>query len=245
MTTARDLITQAFKEAGILGVGQDLLAQDVNDGLSYLNQMLAQWQTRRWLVPALTTVNALGNGQVSNTIGPSGHWDVTPRPDQILSGYVVQVNTGQTPVSLQLSPIDSRENYNLIAVKELNTLPNYYFYDNDWESGVDGGLGNVYLWPVPSSQYRIYLTVKKNLNFPNDDLNEVFALPPQYEEAIRTNLAIRICSAYGRLPLPTTIGLAKVALNTIKKSNAQIFELQMPTGLVKGRAFNIYNPDGY
>ncbi len=52
MTTARDLIQDALKEATILGVGQTALAEDINDGMKMLRRMLAQWQKRRWMVPA-------------------------------------------------------------------------------------------------------------------------------------------------------------------------------------------------
>lgn len=242
MTTARDLITLSFRESGVLGVGQDLLAQDANDGLSYLSGMMAQWQARRWLVPAQVTVNALGNSAESNTIGPAAHWALAIRPVYISSGYAIQQNTGSNPVSLPLKQIYSRENYNLIAIKSLNTLPTSFFYDGNWP------LGNVYVWPIPSTTYRIYLTVMADLVFPKVNgeasLDAEFELPPEYMEAIRLNLAIRFCSAYGRMPLPTTVSLAKVALNTIKNNNAQISEIVMPAGLVQGRAFNLFNADG-
>ncbi|UIY28698.1 hypothetical protein LZK73_18380 [Neorhizobium galegae] len=43
MTTARALITLAMKDAGVLGVGQTPLSEDMNDGLTNLNAMVAQW----------------------------------------------------------------------------------------------------------------------------------------------------------------------------------------------------------
>lgn len=239
MTTARDLIQLAAKEAGILGVGQTLLAEDSNDCLTLLSQMMAQWQTRRWLVPALTTHNRLGNGAISYTVGDGGDFDIT-RPDKIQAAYVIQENTGSNPVSLWLTQIFSKEDYDAIAVKNLPSLPSYFFYDGSWE------LGNLYFWPLPSSIYRLYITVKKQLEFPLDDLNTEFELPPPYQEAIHYNLAVRICSMYDRPVKPSTVTLAKMALNTIKNTNTQISELKMPSGVSpKGRPFNIYNPDGY
>lgn len=237
-TTARDLITLASKEAGTLGVGQTLLPEDVNDCFTYLRGMMAQWQKRRWLVPALVTFDALADGSISYTVGEGGFFNTGKRPDKIQSAYIIQVNTGTNPVSLPLWPIFSREDYNLIALKTLNSLPQYFFYDGNWP------LGNLFPWPLPSSMYRMFITVKKQLSFPADSLDTVFDLPEEYEEAIRLNLAIRICSAYDKPPKSSTVGLAKVALNTIKNSNTQISELRMPTPLVRGQAFNIYNPDG-
>lgn len=238
MPTARDIITLAFREAGILGVGQDLLAQDVNDGLTYLKMMMAQWQSRRWMVPALITYNVLGTGAVSYTVGTGGNIDIV-RPKQIEAAYVIQENTGANPVSIWLTRINSKEDYDAIALKNQPTLPNYYFYDGSWP------LANLYFWPLPSSMYRMYITVRKQLDFPQDSLDTEFVLPEEYLEAIHYNLAIRLISAYDSPLKQTTAKLAVIALNTIKNQNSQISELKMPSTLVVGRAFNIYNPDGY
>lgn len=226
-----------MREAGVLGVGQDLLAQDVNDGLTYLKNMTAQWQVRRWMVPALVTYNILGTGAVSYTVGATGNINIT-RPDKIQSAYVIQQNTGSNPVSLWLKQIFSHEDYDKIALKSLNTLPAWFFYDGAWP------LANLYFWPLPSSNYRMYITVKKQLAFPADSLDTVFELPDAYLEAMHYNLAVRLCSGYNRQLQPTTASLAKVALNTIKNMNTQISQLVMPTAISGGKAFNLYNPDG-
>src|SRR6185312_1361339 len=105
MTTARDFITLAMKEAGVLGVGQSLLAEDINDGFTILNRMLAQWQKKRWLVPSLYDVSAPGNSQKSNLIGPNQYYNAL-RPDKIQAAYFKQLN-GNTAdqVSFKLIPI--------------------------------------------------------------------------------------------------------------------------------------------
>lgn len=237
--TARQILTLAFKEAGILGVGQSLLAEDVSDGFIYFSRMLKQWQNKRWLVPALTTINALGDGAQSHSVGSGGYFNYAVRPDKINSAYFVQVNTGPTPVSLPLTDLFSKENYDRIAIKLLNSFPTHFFYDNAWA----GGLGNLYVWPIPSSSYRIYLTIKSDLMFPTD-IDSVFSLPDEYLEAIHYNLAIRLCSAYQVQAQDETKRLAKSSLNTIRNSNTQVPELIMPAGLQAGnKGFNLYNPD--
>src|SRR3954471_18412198 len=97
--TARDIISLSFKEAGVLGVGQTLLSEDINDGLTYLRRMLSLWQRRRWLVPMLYDLSVVGNSEKSNKIGPGQYWNA-PRPDRIAAAYIVQRNTGSTPVSI-------------------------------------------------------------------------------------------------------------------------------------------------
>jgi len=319
-TTARDIITLAMKEAGVLGVGQNLLSEDINDGFTLLQRMLAQWQKRRWLVPALIDIHALGNGLKSNKIGPGQYYN-SPRPNAIKAGYMIQLNTGSNPVSLPLGPIFSYEDYAKLALKNLSSLPEGFFYDGAFP------YGNVFIWPVPSSIYEIHLLVQCAIGFdtavsagailtagaaytdgvypvtpltggtgtgataditvagglvtvvtPNnagngyviDDtlsadaaniggtgagftyqvtglvgsLDSEFDMPPEYEEAIHYNLALRLGTMY-QMPLDRSqVTLAKIALNTIRVSNTQIPRLSMPSGLVRGRAFNIFNSDG-
>src|SRR4051812_45799327 len=123
MSTARDFITLAFKEAGVLGVGQTLLSEDVDDGLTYLKRMMSVWQKKRWLVPMLYDLAMPGNNLKSNKIGPGQYWNA-PRPDKIQSAYIIQLNTGSTtPVSLPCKIIPSYEDYARIVVKDLNSLP--------------------------------------------------------------------------------------------------------------------------
>ncbi len=104
------------------------------------------------------------------------------------------------------------------------------------------GLGNIYIWPIPSASYRIYLTIKTDLGFPTT-VDSVFDLPEEYLEAIHYNLALRICSGYQVQPEQSTMKLAKSSLNTIRVANTQIPTLVMPAALQGPRGFNIYNPD--
>ena len=238
--TARDFITLALKEAGVLGVGQTALAEDMNDCLVYLQRMTNQWQRRRWMVPSLTDISAIGNGAKSNTVGPGGFFNVTPRPRQIKAGYFIlnaSAGLGAT-VSLPLSQIFSYEDYARITVKDLPTFPENFFYDNAFP------LSNLFVWPIPDSSYTIHIIVESDLGWPNT-LDSVFMMPEEYAEAVHYNLAMRIFSAYDIDPKPSTAGLAKVALNTIKVANTQIPEMQMPPGLRKGKSFSLWNPDGY
>lgn len=176
MATARDFITLAMKEAGVLGVGQSLLPEDVNDGFIILNRMFAQWQKKRWIVPSLYEIAALGNSQKSNLIGPGQYYNA-PRPDKIQTAYFKQITTGgafsnsfsnsfnnnssdgSSQVSFPLIPIWSWEDYANVQLKELNSWPQYFFYDAAYP------YGNVYIWPIPTSRYEIHLVCKSPIGF--------------------------------------------------------------------------------
>lgn len=327
MTTARDFIYLALKEAGVLGVGQTPLNEDVNDAFKLLNNMLAQWQKRRWIVPSLQEITAIGNNQKSNLIGPGQYYNAI-RPDKIQAAYFVQLtgNPNDDPVSFPLIPIWSYEDYSLLSLKKLNSWPVYFFYDNAFP------YGNVYIWPVPSQQYEIHLIVKSPIGFDvqlssgvikdagdgytdgvyplvpllnlsgfgsgatanitvsgnkitavdiqdagdgykindnlfvnpsdvggtgsgfifnvtgvTDSLDAEFNMPPEYEEAIHYNLCVRLCTMYQYPTNPTQVQLAKLALNTIKKSNVQVPTLRMPPQLRfnRGYSFYIFNADAH
>lgn len=236
-TTARDICQLSLKEAGVLGVGQTALSEDINDTFTLLQRMTAQWQKRRWLVPALEDHSLTATGAISYTVGTGGNFNV-PRPNKISAAWVVQNNTGTTPVSLPMYPIFSYEDYARIAVKQLNSLPDHFFYDAAFP------LGNYFPWPIPSSQYDLHILVEAQLGFPTT-LDQVFNLPDEYLEALHYNLAVRLFSMYQLPAQASTVTLAKVALNTIKNANVQIPRLSMPPALQQGKAFNIYNSESY
>lgn len=154
MTTARDMVTFALREAGVVGVGQDPLAQDIDNGFTLLVRMLAQWQVKRWLVPGLTKVTATADGSISNTIGPGKFYNAM-RPDKIMAAYFTQLNTGSAlAVSYPLHIIPAYEDYAKIVLKNLNSFPQFLFYDNAFPTG------NVFINPIPSSSYQISLVLK-------------------------------------------------------------------------------------
>ena len=205
MTTARDFITLAMKEAGVLGVGQSLLAEDINDGFTILHRMLAQWQKKRWLVPSLYDVAALGNGLKSNPIGPGQIYNAL-RPDKIQAAYFKQfggafssafsdsfdiASGNNDQVSFNLIPIWSWEDYARVQLKELNSWPQYFFYDAAFP------YGNVYIWPIPTSNYEIHLICKSPIGFTT-----------QLESGVITSGgALYANGAYGDVPLLPITGL--------------------------------------
>ena len=246
--TARDLIQLSLKQAGILGVGQTALAEDINDCFTLLMQMVALYNKNRWLVPALIDISTIGNNQKSNPIGPGQFWNVA-RPGQVKGAYIIQLNTGTTtPVSLPVKQIFSYEEYSTITVKDLNSLPDHMFYDGQWPNG------NIFFWPIPNNTYECHLLVQQQLGWPiaatnpptaNTGLDTPFSLPEEYQEALFYNLSIRISAMYQFPASEETKKLAAASLNTIKTDNTQIPKMRMPIGIRRGKSFNIFNADGY
>lgn len=236
MTTVADLIALALTDAGIVGLGQTASAEDTNNAFKRLNWMVSQWARKRWLVYHLIDVVKTSTGATSYTVGTGGDFNTT-RPDRLESAFARQVLPSVSQqIDYPMEIIQSREDYNLIALKTLGTWPSMVFYDSDYP------LGNVYFWPVPASgQFDLHITVKQPLaQFAA--LTDTINFPPEYEGAIYHNLIVRLRSAY-QLPLdPVQVGLAKDSLNVLRESNAQIATLRMPNAVLnRGRFYNVYS----
>ncbi len=233
MTTPLDLITTALRDSGVIGVGQTASAEDNNDAFNKMNRMLAIWNRRRWLVFHLLDIAFTSTGANSYTIGAGANYN-TPRVDRIESAFIRQPITGGLPVDYPLTIIDAREDYNRIALKTLSSLPESVFLDSGYPTGT------VYFYPVPpASIYEMHLTVKAQLTA-FATLTQDINLPPEYEEALIYNLAVRLRPAYQMPPDPSVSALAAAALSTIKTANSQVANLQMPSAL-RGLGYSTFN----
>lgn len=236
MTTPREIINAALKKAGVLGVGQSALAEDTNDAYNDLQDMLGQWQRKRWLIWHLVDYAYMGTGAVSYTVGPGGQFPISPRPDRIESAFFRQIIQSQpNQIDYPLEIIEAREDYNLISLKQLQTFPQYLFYDSAFPTGL------AYPWPlIQANLYELHLTVKETLS-QFTSLSQTISLPLEYFAALKFNLAIRLRQAYQLPPDPALIGLAKDALNVIRNANVQISRLRIPTDLVRPGIYNVFS----
>lgn len=236
MTTPLDIIKLALKNAGVLGVGQTPLAEDLNDAFKLLNWMLGQWQRKRWLIYHLVDLAKTSTGAQSYTVGPAGDFNIATRPDRLESAFFRQtVQSQPNQIDYPLEILQSREDYNNIALKQLTSFPSYIFYDSAFP------LGSVYPWPVPQATiYAVHITVKAVLaQFTS--VEQTIVLPDEYMAAIHYNLTARLYGAYTRPPDPVIIGLAKDALNVIRGANVQIARLTMPADLTRPGVYNPYS----
>jgi hypothetical protein len=225
MATGQDVVTSALKKAGVLGVGRNASAQDNNDALADLNDMIAEWNTQRWMVWDLLVEGFVSDGRVTPyTIGPGGNFNVARRPDRLESGFLRQlVQTGlnvDTPIEI----IPAGEEYDRLSLKQLTSFTPYAYLDSEWP------MGNIFLYPWPNaSQYQIFFRLKDVIPLvtANTDLS---VIPDQYISALKFNLARRLRQAYGKGLQPDTElnNLARNSLDVVKQSNLQIPELVMP-----------------
>lgn len=244
LTTAADLVRLVLKDTGVIGVGQTASAEDTNDVFDTLNQMIAQWASKRWLLYKLTERSVLSTGAQSYTVGPGGNIDTgtEQRPDRLEDGnFFRQIITASSPnqIDYPLTLLESREDYSRIGLKQLQTIPQYIFYDPAFPLGV------IYPWPVvPATQYEIHILVKSQLTeFAN--LADTINLPKQYIAALRYNLACLVRPMYQLAADPTLVALATDALDVIRNMNAAVPRLHMPAGIARGSKYNIFGDYQY
>jgi hypothetical protein len=242
--TAADMVNLALKNASLLGVGQTALAEDINDVFRLLNGMLGLWSRNRWLIWHLIDISVPtpSSTQREYSIGPGGDFDF-PRPDRLEAAYFRQFianPAGSGPVDFPLTILQSMEDYAQIALKSLTTWPQAVFYDAAFP------LGQVLPVPIPNvPNSELHVLIKDTLNqFPT--LDTPSNLPPEYFEAIWSNLALRVGATFpGANVTPLTVGLAKASLAIIRKANAQVPRLRMPRPLARLPLYNIFSGQTY
>lgn len=74
MTTPYDIITRAMKDIGALASGENPTADEAQDGLDMLNDMIAQWSNENMMVFYCTEiVFPCVQNQIQYTLGPGGN----------------------------------------------------------------------------------------------------------------------------------------------------------------------------
>lgn len=228
-STCLQVIFLALRMAGRITDAQSVSdsSKDVDDGMSALVSLIAQWQKKRWLTYVEQELSVPSStGAQYYTIGPGMDFNTPSRPDSITSAYI-RIMPGVPPnlVDIPLEILNSREDYSQISVKTLQTMPAYLFYETGWPTG------KVWIWPVaPANQYGIYVTVKAPLPT-YTAVTDAFNLPPEYLEAVTTSLACRICAMNGQVPSAYLMAQAEMAINTLRQANTQIPLLRLPGAL--------------
>lgn len=234
INTVGDLLTTVLKSSGILGIGQSAMPDDLSTGLDLLRALIAQWQKKRWLVFVEQTVSvAASTGAQSYTIGPGCDFDVNGRPDHISRGYIrILASAAPHLVDVPIDVVDAREDYAMISIKTLGTIPALVYYESGYPTG------QIFFWPVPpASQYGLFLVLKVPLPTyvsTADPLN----LPDEYIEALIWSMCVRMQMSYGLQARGDHVAAAKQAMNTLRQANAQIPQLAAPIGMV-GRASSV------
>lgn len=257
VTTWGDICKEALAEAGAIGIGMIPLSEDLLYASSKGQDLLQQWERKRWMVYHLLTYTVLSTGQGWDgtqlnpyTVGPTLAGTLTPqisvgaygfvsRPNRIESAFFRQLITAPNgPVDYPLKMLPSLEDYNQIRLKGLTNFARVCYYDPAWP------LGNLYVYPWPQANiYEVGITVREQLmaNFAAS-LSTAMNLPFEYHRALKKNIAVEVCPRYGITLPPGSLLLAqaKDSRDCLVAGNTAIPLLNVPSELGRGGMYNIY-----
>jgi hypothetical protein len=221
--TARDIISEALLDLGVLAEGEQPTAIQAAGALKKLNGMLELWSLDNLLIYGMTRNQlSLVGGQGTYTIGTGGNLNI-PRPNQILSAYVYDTTL----------PLTQRADYPLRIYNNQEWADQTF---KDWQANfpIFGiyfddkyPLITAYVNQVPtSSQYAIAIYTSDILS--NLTIDQVLSFPAGYRTLIVSNLAIELSGSY-QVEVPQSVQLAATkSMRLIGNKNVQINELRTP-----------------
>jgi hypothetical protein len=233
-----DLIAYAQRASGLLGVGQVALPQDTADAQTALQLMLQQWRQMRWLVFRLDNVTFLLTAGVGDyTVGAAAN-----TPDVVVNGYFRPANIqscylrqdlgsgpNSFPIDFPMRVLQSRQQYDQIALKSLQSWPAVIYYDPLVPNGT------LHVWPIPMQPlFSLYIGFQAAIDLAGEEgaaLELDDLLPVETQEAIVYNLAARLCINYAVPVNPALAAAARSTLTTLRTANFALQPLQMPGAL--------------
>jgi hypothetical protein len=214
-----DLIKSSMRLIGAIASGETPTADEANDGLLVLNDMLENWSTETLSVWETRNVsfNTVA-GQAEYTIGPAGNFNGV-RPIDIDAAYCT-FNGVDFPIQLI-----NQEQYNQINLKTMRQpIIERMLYTNEFPLGV------ITVWPVPSQAMPLVLTARDNILAPVT-LATTLTGPPGYAKALRFCLAVEMAPEFGLEASATVMQVAADSKGDYKRTNMPIVEAQYDAAL--------------
>lgn len=185
--TARDMVTQAMREIGVLASGENPTSDELSDGILRLNSMLKAY--------AAKGLNLWRDTQASVdfAVGVSS----MPLPGALTVGAARLVTNGTERLLAQWEVDD----YAVLPNKTTRATPVAYTLIT-----ATGGL-TMQLWPVPDKAYTVrysYGRITADVVQPSDPVD----VPQMFQEAVWMALAVRLAPTFGKARTdPQTIQL--------------------------------------
>lgn len=242
--TAQDMIQDALEMLMVYAAGEVMSAADAARGLKRLNQMMDSWSNEKLtMFDAIEQSVALVAGKSQYSIGAGGYVSA-PRPMWIDNGpgtaYVQDANGN----NYRLAVVE-RDAWNQIGNRSIlvtSNIPDTLFYDRQFPLG----LLNFYPFPNIGGYTAFWDSWSPLSTFPG--LAGVLNLPPGYEMAIVSNLAVALKPYFVKAQLdPLVVKEAMESKANLKRVNSRAQQIAfMDDAIVAnaGSSYNIYT-DGY
>lgn len=203
-----NIITEAAQLIGVVFKSETLAADEANDGLISLNDMLDSWSNDNLMTYGTTIESFPMTGAASYTMGAGGNFN-TVRPIN-LNTAVVRFGSVDYPLD-----IISEEQYQTeVALKSIaSNIPQVLTYDSGYP------LWTIKTYPLGMAGATLFLQSNKPLsNFAA--LTTIVDLPPGWKRALRYNLAVELAPQYG-VDIPAAVAqIAKMSMGSIKRTTS-------------------------
>lgn len=190
MTTAANLIKDAYYLAQVLDPREEIEGFEAGEGLRTLNLLIANWGSLSIYIPTYTKITQVLTANVYV-------YDITPAITQAMRGHLVDQNN----VQYGLDVIDlARFNTLNFSLPNQNSRPNQVFVQDDFPEWPT--TSQLVFYPPPDNTYTVTLYVKKRLSAVtySEDLTMV---PDYWFNAMMYELAHRLASINATV-LPTS-----------------------------------------
>lgn len=176
--TARDMVTQALREIGVLASGENPSADELGDGILRLNSLLKAW--------AAKGLNLWRDTEATVTV-PAGSASV-PLPGALSVGdaWILYADGRERPLALW-----EADQFSGIPNKTTQGDPLAYMLTTS-----TAGL-TLRLWPVPVADTAIrysYGRITADVVQPSDPID----VPQMFQEAVWMTLAVRLAPTFGK-----------------------------------------------
>lgn len=159
--------------------------------------------------------------QSNYTVGLGGDMN-TNRPVRIDGAYIVSGG-----LTYPMEQIDYKQYAEIGQKAATSTWPQYYYY------APDDPLGVLWVYPVPNETSTLHiLTWMPQMAFATSSTTAYLA--PGWEEALATNLAVKIAPEFERIAPPDVREAAREAKSNIKRVNLRPVRIQSEIGALLG-----------
>lgn len=226
MATAQTIIDRAGRMLSLVQSGQSMTSAESADALIALNAMLQTWQINKTTVYAIQDKTYTLAGASAITLGAAGN--ITTRPDKIEAVFIRKGSDDY--------PVDPMTFDEWVAISDktvTNAIPNRYYYEASYPQGV------LNLNEVPSEANVLHVLMWTPFTA-FSAVSDSVSLPPGYERAMASNLAIEIAPEFEREPSMTVRQIAANSLRAIRSINTRPIMLDSEiAALVNGSTENI------
>lgn len=209
-STAQTLINRACKWIQAISAGDSPSTLESTDALGELNGILDGWLNEELMCYARQdeTFNTV-NAQATYSIGPTGSDLVTARPVMIEEAWIIASNITY-PVQMI-----TNEQYDAIPYKVASAnWPDRANYTATMPNGT------MTVYPVPNGAYAFHMRTRVQFTAFATTAT-VVSLPPGWETALASELAIRLGPMFQRQAPPEIVNLAAVSKRRIRVVNSQ------------------------